>query len=149
MVLDDPDEKTLRYVGTHSDLVSAVHVIDGGGSPAAGKRGVELATGRFITFLDAGDLLGLHWLGAAYAAASSAEAVYHPEYVVAFDPVVLLLRTESLMAGAGSVADLLEFNPWHHIPVFAHRSLLVGHPFAPTPNGRGLAARIGTGTARC
>lgn len=79
VVADTPNAATRAYVEALEDAhVLTVEVRDLG---LARNRGVEVAQGHYIAFLDGDDLWGPNWLLAAYKAANAEtrRTIWHPE----------------------------------------------------------------------
>lgn len=140
VILDRPDEKTTSYFERCHNNVERIHRVDFGDPGLARNYGVGLSTGRYVAFLDADDICGKGWLGAAFEEAQKREeqCVYHPEYVICFEKENFFARYKNMHDEGFSAGNLIEYNCWNSVHFLAHRELLGALPFAATPPESGF-----------
>lgn len=88
-ILDNADMLTRNIVAHRGAWLDDSEDVSFGDLGLSRNRGVELAHGKFLSFLDGDDLWGEDWLILAHAAAtaneSNAENIWHPESLFYFN----------------------------------------------------------------
>ena len=81
VIADSPNAATVAYLESASNIDTSVHTIEAGDPGLARNAGVKKSSGRYIAFLDGGNLWCRHWLTLAFRAAEIAAepTVWHPE----------------------------------------------------------------------
>lgn len=140
-VLDDPSAATLSYFEEQRggfDVVDRVEFQDPGLSR---NHGVELSSGRYVAFMDAGDLFSENWLAEAirFAAAHATELpVLHPELNVYFGAELFLSASLNSDSPGYSPLELMQYNPWTAMCVVARDFFRGGNRYVAT-KGSGFA----------
>lgn len=103
---------------------------------------VREATGQFLAFLDADDLIGEEWLTRAFAAAKDAgpdqKVIHHPEVVWQFGRVSSVVAPVASTNPSFSPHYLTALNPFDAM-CFGPRAAWVDHPFPPRDIAAGVA----------
>lgn len=133
VVLDSPDSATQEYCGKFLPAEARAIEVSVRDAGLARNIGVEIAEGRFITFLDGDDLLGRNWLLAAHRFISADERalILHPSLVVYFEGRNAVWRPVDQEDPEFSEAVLFEHNPWT-ANSFGRRSTYQEIPFRAT-----------------
>ncbi|PID62024.1 MAG: glycosyltransferase [Gammaproteobacteria bacterium] len=87
IVLDKPDEPTREVAGRFADRGTRIEEVTHGDLAESRNHAVQIARGRFTTFLDGDDLWCRTWLVDCHLAAQCMDSdrfVLHPEYNVMF-----------------------------------------------------------------
>ncbi|WP_165220211.1 glycosyltransferase family 4 protein [Aquisphaera insulae] len=94
-VLDRPDAATRSLFRAQADL--GCYEVDFGDSGLARNFGVQQSRGRYVNYLDGGDLLSRSWLWEAFVAAESAShrTVWTPQISLIFDHENIVWRHPS------------------------------------------------------
>jgi glycosyltransferase involved in cell wall biosynthesis len=135
-VLDCPSPETCAYFeeyGDDFDLVCKVELRDTGLSR---NRGAQLASGRYLAFMDADGLFSENWLTAAFRLAeadgSAAKLVLHPELNLCFGRELYLVSSFDSDIPDYSPLELMEFNPWSALSFVPRFFFLDGNQYAGT-----------------
>ena len=100
----------------------------------ARNSGRELASGKYVQFLDGDDLLGFTWLRDAYEyikRMTDANFVLHPEFNGMFGAAQFIHRHVGDDSPEFSQKALLQFNAWSAL-AFAPKSVLERFPYEPS-----------------
>lgn len=95
------------------------------------------ANGRYITFIDADDLMSANWLDTAYKLAlSQPETIIHPEYSITFGDDNLIWQKRNSGDRSIDTLCMIDNNLWDS-PCFANREIFKKYPYHPNGNGFG------------
>lgn len=128
--LDRPDDITRSTINSwqRGDLLILEHNF---GDPALCRnRCIEMASGEYVSILDADDLIGSNWLRCAVSAArvDPREIVWHPEINVVFGETPHVFGHLDMEVDAFDPLWLVATNPWTSL-CFAKRSVFVETPY--------------------
>ncbi len=139
VVAGGPDDRMRAYLREWNEGLIICEA-DAGDLGEARNAGVKLARGKFVSFLDSGNLLSEPWLRYAYesAAAGKRLSVWHPMYSHEFENACKFVRHESSLAPDFNLGALLEYDLWTDV-MFVPRELLARHPFQPCPAESGFS----------
>jgi glycosyltransferase involved in cell wall biosynthesis len=138
-ILDRPDLATENYFNRYTDSEIVMLSVDFGDPGLSRNHGAALSSGKYVTFLDADDLFGKHWLKAAYFTAKeyNIHCVLHPEYTVCFEREDLIARHLGICDEGFHYENLLEHSYWSSF-CFLERSLFMERPFTKTSANEGF-----------
>lgn len=104
---------------------------------ASRNNATQQARGRYITFLDADDLVSDNWLIAGYKTiAGGNDIIIHPEYSITFGDDNLMWRKRNSLDSPQDILCLIDNNLWDS-PCMASREIFLTHPYHPNGNGFG------------
>jgi glycosyltransferase involved in cell wall biosynthesis len=132
-VLDRPTSETLTYFDEQEQLFDLVRRVDFCDRGLARNAGAELSRGRYLTFLDAGDLLSENWIATAFqfAVANPAQAlVLHPELSLHFGGKLFLFKHIDSTSPDYSPLDLLRCDYWDTLSFVSRAFFLDGNRYA-------------------
>jgi glycosyltransferase involved in cell wall biosynthesis len=134
IILDNPDDATKTYFSDLQDHRIRTENVLFADPGLSRNRGVELAKGKWIAFLDADDLFSETWLTKAFLEGekSSESRVYHPEYFVFFEGEYFVSRSNSTLDKNFNKDNLFQFNYWNSVHFFTLKEILIQVPFTPT-----------------
>jgi glycosyltransferase involved in cell wall biosynthesis len=140
-VLDCARPQTLDYVNEWGKIFQQVVVTEFGDPGLARNHGVQLASGRYVAFLTAGDLFSESWLAAAFQLSeklSGCDLVLHPQFNVFFGVNEFCVE-ESFDSDLPdySPLELLQFNPWRSSGFVSRKFFLNGNHYGPLTPGYG------------
>jgi glycosyltransferase involved in cell wall biosynthesis len=138
-VLDCPSEETLTYFAEWEEIFEKVTRIEVRDPGLARNHGVGIASGRYIAFLNAGDLFSENWLARAFHLVvenSATRLVLHPELNVYFSREEVYVETTIDSDGADySPLELMQFNPWTSRSFVSRDFFLDGNVYAAASGG--------------
>jgi glycosyltransferase involved in cell wall biosynthesis len=134
-VVDSPSPGTLAYFEEWGGMFGTVAAAEVGDSGLARNHGAGLASGRYVAFLNPGDLFSENWLTAAFGLARGSgddRLVLHPELNLFFGEGEVYLA-ESLDSDAAdySPLELIEFDPWTPLSFVSRAFFLGDNLYAP------------------
>jgi glycosyltransferase involved in cell wall biosynthesis len=114
-VLDSPNQETRDYFQSRQDVFSVVEEVEVRDPGLSRNRGVELARGKYVCFLDTDDLFCESWIEASYRFAAShqdEQVILHPELNLCFGAhLAVFPHVDSNVAGFYPL-NLMQFNLW-------------------------------------
>lgn len=134
IVTDRPDAKTKAYFKQYENSETiAIEDVDFGDPGLARNHGVSVSKGKYVTFVDADNLLGSNWIDASfdYLEKIGGGIVAHPEYHVVFDSENTIWKQVSSFDPAFDPRDFFEFNYWD-VVCTVEREILLRYPHQPT-----------------
>lgn len=137
--VDSGDDDTLayfkRYKSQKNHTVLEVSFRD---LSASRNNATKHATGNFITFLDADDLISKEWYTKGYelAYSSTEDIVVHPEVSITFGDSHLAWQKRNSHDITHDTLCFIDNNLWDS-PCLARRSIFLQHPYHPNGNGLG------------
>ncbi len=130
-IMDQPDEKTLRFM-KRTEKIQRYEVSFG--DPGLSRNyGVEKSGGRYIAFVDGDDLFAEKWLWnvVAFLESRRQDMVVHPEYIVVFGTQQILCRQISSTSSYFELGRLMENNYWPVISA-ARKDVFQRFPYQAT-----------------
>jgi glycosyltransferase involved in cell wall biosynthesis len=134
-VLDSPSVETLSYFEEQEECFSAIARIDMLAPGSSRNHGARIAAGRYLAFLDAGDLFSGNWLAFAFCLAAALQderIILHPEFNLYFGDQLLLSASINSDSADYSPLELMQFNPWTSQSFVARSFFLDGNQYATT-----------------
>jgi glycosyltransferase involved in cell wall biosynthesis len=142
VVLCAPSDHTLRYFEQHEQPFDQIHRTEVRDTGLARNQGAAVARGRYLTFLEAGDLLSENWLAAAFKlAVTDGRFVLHPEQSLHFGRELLLVTHTDSTSPDYSPLNLIKCDYWASLSFMSKDFFLSGNRFiaADESNGFGHA----------
>jgi len=140
-VLDSPDEETTNYFESRRDVFSIVEEIEVRDPGVSRNRGVELAHGKYVCFLDGDDLFSQNWVEAAYRFATSypdEQLVLHPDLNLCFGThLAVFPHVDSRSEGFYGL-NLLQFNLWSALCFVSREFFRDGNQYLSTDLSSGF-----------
>ena len=139
--IDNGDKETIKYFETYKNIdYISVYKNNFGDLGSSRNFLVKEAAGKYISFLDADDLVSDNWLFAAYKTLkeSSSEIVVHPEAVLNFGlnvPSVLTMQKDSREEKEDALVMIGE-NRWCSV-VMGEKNTFLRVPYHRLGNGYG------------
>lgn len=133
-VLDNSSPETRAYFRKRGYDLNKTVEVDFRDPGLARNHGAELASGRYITFLDADDLFSENWLASSFrcALARGSTAVLHPEVTVCFGARDLVWFHIASDDASFSPFDLIQANLWT-VSCFVEKDFFLGgNRYSPT-----------------
>ncbi|MBA4374169.1 MAG: hypothetical protein C0402_15065 [Thermodesulfovibrio sp.] len=138
VVLDRPNPETKDYFSFYGDEI--LKVSGDFGDPGLSRNfGIRHASGRYVSIIDADNLIAGNWLYDAYQYLEAREepVIAHPEYQLFFENESLVFRQISSTDPEFSVSNIIEYNYWDTVCV-AKREIFLRHPYEVTTGGPGF-----------
>lgn len=134
VVLDRPDELTLKVAEHHAAIVTRSVVVDHGDLGCARNAGTSLARGRIVANLDGDDLWGSMWLkqGLKFMDGVSGELILHAQIAQYFGEDQTAWQSPSMLDPGFRVVSMLGTNPWTSL-VMAPVAVFRRCPYRATP----------------
>jgi glycosyltransferase involved in cell wall biosynthesis len=138
-VLAAPSAETLSYFSAHEHVFDQVHRTQLGDTGLARNEGAALARGRFLTFLEAGDLLSENWLAAAFQLATTGSlVVLHPELTLHFGREPFLVTHTDSTSADYSPLNLIKCDYWGSLSFVSRDFFLSGNGFTAVDESNGF-----------
>lgn len=144
LVLDRTDASTLNYLDENiGELFPGAQVnqlyVNNGDLGLSRNSGLGYSRGRFVAFSDDDNLYSSNWLSACLArlAASQAEEILHPAFMINFEHRDVLWQTLDSDDPALDLRFAVEHNPWDATCV-APRDVFERIPYAASLAGPGF-----------
>ncbi|MFZ2196832.1 MAG: glycosyltransferase family A protein [Thermodesulfovibrionales bacterium] len=139
IVLDRPDQATTYYFSAYEGPDILKLKADFGDPGLSRNFGVAHSSGRFISIVDADNLIAKNWLNdtCCYLDDTEREVVAHPEYQMLFENENLVFRQISSTDPAFSISNTIEYNYWDTVCV-ARKDIFLRHPYEETTGGPGF-----------
>lgn len=138
---DNPSLTTREYIRVHKKQLSDVclYINHFGDLGTARNFAVQHAHGRYVTFIDADDLMSSKWLIQAYQFLEAHEFgkfIAHTEFTLEFGSIdALVIKHGEINKDVDTLLSVFA-NRWNSI-IMAPRKLLLEEPYAPNSPGFG------------
>jgi len=133
-VLDKVDDATLALF-EQQELFSQIETVSFGDLAKSRNHGVQIATGNYVCFHDADDLVSANWVAAAHQFAIQNETmkplVLHPHFNWFFECEYAIQEHLDMVHSEFSPLDLLEYNCWSALSFVERAFFLNGHQYQP------------------
>lgn len=136
--IDNGDQTTLDYFSRYKDdpKITLLHV-DFKDLSSSRNNAALVAKGKYLTFLDADDLVSSNWyIYALKTIGKHTGAIVHPEYSITFGDDNLIWQKQSSSDKANDTLLLIDNNLWDS-PCLAERDIFMSYPYHPNGNGFG------------
>ncbi len=147
IVVDRPSDETKKYFQNYrlayNEIIDYVEYGDLGPSR---NHGVNLASGKYVAFVDADDLVSINWFKDAFEKSQMDDSgyfIYHPEYLLFFGDMFDDSRQVSVRKLIDSSDpkysdyDLIEHNLWSSL-CFTSKELMLKVPYRKAKPGFGF-----------
>lgn len=136
--VDRGDKETVNYFKSiHKQHGVKVLEVSFGDLSASRNNSVSEARGKFVTFIDADDLMSADWLSSGLRLARTHnKAIIHPEFSVTFGDDNLIWQKRNSGNPDFDTLCLIDNNLWDS-PCLAARNIFLNHPYHPNGNGFG------------
>lgn len=131
-VLDSASQETTLYFEEQKQLFNHISRVDFRDRGLSRNHGVDLASGRYVSFLDADDLYSENWIESAFRFAAehpTLKLVLHPALNIYFGRDLLLLPHVESTSTDYAPLNLLEFNYWTALSFVARHLFLKGNQY--------------------
>lgn len=136
--IDNGDDETNKYFDRYRDMPHyRVLDVNFRGLSESRNNASKEATGKYITFLDADDLISANWFLEGYRLAVKTGSITHPEYSITFGDDNLMWHKVSSNDPVQDTLSLIDNNLWDS-PCLAERGIFIAHPYVPNGNGFGF-----------
>lgn len=137
--IDNGDVATKSYFNRYGndDSIKVIH-LNYKDLSASRNHAVSESRGKYVSFLDADDLISENWLRDSFLLlkASEQDVVYHPEYSITFGDDNLLWHKRDSHELAFDTLCLVDNNLWDS-PCIAKKSVFMRHPYFKNGDGFG------------
>lgn len=136
--IDNGDPKTIKYFDRYlDDPLYRILAVDYKDLSTSRNNAAVHAAGRYVTFLDADDLVSDGWFVKALETANKyPHHIIHPEYSITFGDDNLAWKKRNSSDLAYDTLCLIDNNLWDS-PCFAERDIFINYPYHPNGNGFG------------
>jgi glycosyltransferase involved in cell wall biosynthesis len=140
-ILDTPSAETLGYFVEHERAFALVSRVDFCDMGLARNRGAEISRGRYLTFLEAGELLSENWLAAAFRfgfTETDQALVLHPALSLSFGREPLLVKHLDSTSPDYSPLNLIKCDYWGALSFVSRDFFLSGNQFTAADASKGF-----------
>lgn len=141
--LDNPSDETVSYFSqfkdnSHFNILKPTNFRNPSDSR---NHAIKQACGRYVTFIDADDLVSENWLIDSYnmMKKQTKPTILHANSHIQFgidEPVVSIWLTHNSEGKKKDALSMIQFNKWPML-IFSERRLLLKHPYPRSVNGFG------------
>lgn len=140
-MLDSPSTETLAYFQDQEQVFDLVAQVDLRDKGLSRNHGAEISHGRYLTFLDAGDLLSENWLAAAFEFSkkdADQTFVLHPQFTLYFGRELYLVEHLDSTSPEYSPLNLIICDYWGALSFVSSRFFLNGNRYLAIDPGNGF-----------
>jgi glycosyltransferase involved in cell wall biosynthesis len=141
IVMDKPDDKTLEYFSRYENSELLIKTVDFGDLGFTRNFGVNLSSGKYVTFLDGDNLYGQNWIyeSVRYLEENNdIDIIVHPDYHIAFEAENgIWQQVSSNDSRKFNIKNLIEYNYWDAVCA-TKKQILLKYPYRATTGSKGF-----------